>query len=447
MTYTWSAGCKALGNAKLDIRNFLKVEILVLAISASIESLGLFPAVANYVITIINLIIAVFSLNKVFASLNRFPIYFVSIALFIGYCLWSAFTSGVNIVYVLWSSLSLTRPFVFGLLLLAYWNKSDLCEFVELMFKVQWVNLACVAVQFLCGNIQDLVGGIFGSWIGCNIPLNLYLCLVTVCALNAYFSQVKEIDSKYRSSSYLLFTLMSSLVVASIAEIKFFYVELVLVAVFSLVIHRPTKRTFFVIAAMFLVLTVGGAVFYALMPDRFSILLSFDSMYSEGDIRGAGYGTSRVQVYNQLGSVIFGGNFERQIYGLGFGSFANSSMAAFTSPLYSIYSSLRMDLLSSAIIFCELGFLGTVIYILVAVACSCSGTKVLRREPSSFGSFARGVSFCGLLLFVSNFYYNSSASSVYSIAYAYLLCSAMVASKRGSRLVSACSDSSKVGLE
>lgn len=248
----------------------------------------------------------------------------------------------------------------------------------------------------------------FGSYLGCNLPLNIYLCVVTAAMFCAYLTKHWDVDAKT-----LIASCFCSLAVAAVAELKFFFIEFIIILTCVFILCRPTIKKLALALFAVAVLFVGFSLFSQLFPDRAANMLDFDTLYGEANLRGAGYPISWVEVYKDLGRILFSANPTRQIIGLGLGASADSSIVIFTSPLSVLYADYSFGLLQSAMLCIDIGFIGTALYFAFLASFGVSAWAN-RAEDRFLALFSITV----IVVFIVNVYYNNTGSSANSLFWA-----------------------------
>lgn len=411
---------RKLANTPITVAVFLELELYLVTGSCFLHSFGM-PTTINDILCFFNLALLVVSLKKMARVLNRHPVVACLGAVLLVYSIWGAVNNGVSPLSAFWQFITFSRPFVYGFLALSYWNIDEFDTVFRRLVGLQWINAACAAFQFLVlGLNQDLVGGMFGSWLACNLPLNIYLCIVTAAMFSAYLNRHWNVNLQV-----LIASCLCSLCVAAVAELKFFYLEFVLILACAFLLCRPTLKKIALVLFALLMLVIGFSLFSSVFPERAANMLDFDTLYGEANLRGAGYPISRIEVYKDLGEIVFSFNPLQQFVGLGLGASANSSIAIFTSPIAVFYANYKFGLLQSVLLCVDIGYIGTALYIGLLV--SFGAVAWINRAENRFLSL---FSIIIIALFIVNIYYNNTASSSSSIFWALpLVCPLLLPSK------------------
>ena len=264
---------------RFTVKDLLAAEVFVLV---ALDLIGDFaPAVRafRYVLDVLNIFLLIGAIPAFGKKLKGISVFILSLALLVFYSFAVTVINRVSPVLFMWEALSFFRLFIFVVLALVYWDREYGKKILTLLFKLQPINLAFVLIQFgMLGLIQDNIGGMFGTTVGCNGPLNAYLCIVTLYALNGYISRPREVGAKW-----LAITIVSSLVIAAIAELKFFYVEFCVVALLAVVLNRPSVKTFGVLFLVFVGIWIGLIILKSLSPGHYAILTNINLFLSEAD--------------------------------------------------------------------------------------------------------------------------------------------------------------------
>ncbi len=418
---TFLSKLRKLADTPITVALLLEFELYLVTASFFLHSFGL-PTFINDILCFFNLALLAVSLKRTARVFNRHPAIACLGAVLLAYSIWTAVHNGISPLSTLWQFITFSRPFVYGFLALSYWDVDRFDAVFRRLVGLQWINAACAAFQFLVlGLDQDLVGGMFGSWWGCNLPLNIYLCIVTSAMFSAYLNRHWGV-----SAQTLIASCLCSLCVAAVAELKFFYLEFVLVLVCAFLLCRPTLKKFALVLFALVVLVAGFSLFSSVFPERAANMLDFDTLYGEANLRGAGYPISRIEVYKDLGEIIFTFNPLQQFIGLGLGASANSSIAIFTSPIAVFYANYKLGLLQSVLLCVDIGYIGTALYIGLLVSFGVAAW--INRAENRFLSL---FSIIVIAVFIVNIYYNNTASSANSVFWALpLVCPLSLPSKK-----------------
>ncbi len=321
------------------------------------------------------------------------------------FCIWFVYVTVVylfhyqSIFYFLWGFRNNARYFITFVLFAYYFDKEivNWClKFIDIAFIIHSVT---VFFQFfVLGYKWDYLGGIFGTQLGCNGNSLILLVIVCTKSLILFMNDQEKIIP-------CLLKCAVSLIIATMSELKAFFLFFVVIAVASALITKFSAKK------VFLLVGVGFAVFFAgsiftfiwgenasLNLDRFSELITSTQYSSEKDL-------GRLTAIGTLSKNIVTGFVDR-LFGLGLGNCDTSSFAICNTPFYQSYSFLNYDWFSSAFCFLETGYVGLLLFFsfFVLVFLLAKKQAKLKGENMIHSQIAMVMSIvCVLLVF-----YNSS---------------------------------------
>jgi hypothetical protein len=203
----------------------------------------------------------------------------------------------------------------------------------------------------------DFLGGIFGTNIGCNSYSNIFMMIVVTKSLVYCFNR-KE------SLALCLAKCFTALLVAALAELKFFFAEFLMIAAMVFCMTRFSVRKVLVILAAGVGVLVGIAILTQLYPhfaDAFvpknfiQIATSTKGYTMEGD-------------FNRL-TAIAGVNEQfllnpvDRLFGLGLGNCDTSSFAFLETPFATAHSDrTHYNWFSTSFIYLETGYIGLFLF-------------------------------------------------------------------------------------
>ena len=284
-------------------------------------------------------------------------------------------------------------------------NAEKWFSFVDILFGV---NVILSVIQFVFFGVrQDYLGGVFGTGGGTNGYTIALLCIVVVRHMCLAF-ELREGLWK------CMWICTASLLVAAMAELKVFFVLLVMILVVTAVL---TKFSFKKVALMILASAAAfvGAqilVYWFGFQNFFSINgvieLATRASYSHstaGDI-------NRLSAIPTLNRLVLKAPIQRWL-GLGLGNCDTSSFAIFNTPFYAKYSHLHYTWFAAPKIYLEMGYVGLTLYIMFFVQCLRQAYNVFSKNIGNrlYCQMAMVIAIiCCVLLF-----YN--ASLIYEAAY------------------------------
>ena len=277
-----------------------------------------------------------------------------------------------SILYFLWGLRNKFRGYAAFFAFVFFLGEDTADGMFRLFDGLFWLNAAVCFVQyFFLGLSRDYLGGLFGSQIGCNGPLILFLTVMTARSL------LRVMNGDERLSSALLKS-AAALLIAAVGELKFFYPVFLLVLVLAAVVTRFSFKKFLLFfgGALLVILTsrLLGSLFTAF--DRF---LSFDNLWSALTL--SHYATAddigRLTAIPYISSN-FLPSFPQKLVGIGLGNGDSSSLAFLNTPFFEQYSYIHYHYFMSAFLFLEVGYVGLILFLLFFVLCLIYAVRSLK---------------------------------------------------------------------
>lgn len=357
------------------------------------------PSILNYVTDIITIILFLGVIcnkkKKNIKSQKISPLIFVYIFFIIN--LISFLLDFSNPLLFIWGFRNLYRFFMFFYSCIYLLTKEDISKILQICQKVFIINfIICMYEYFLKGIKYDDLGGIFGNHIiGGNGPLNVFLILMIICTLVEYIHNKKSL-------TYLIFILLSSILIASFAELKVVFFEIILVFI---LIPIFLKRNYKIIITMILIILVGviGLKSYiALYPERADFIsIDYVEKYALNDSYGEESTINRFSAITYIEKNIFKKNIKYKTIGLGLGNAERSQFKFLTSNFYKKYGNLlKYDWFSHAFMFIETGYIGLLTYILFFIKIGYDSYQRIKEDYLYNITFLFSI-FC-LIFFVYN---------------------------------------------
>lgn len=410
---------------KITVSRLLFAEIPIIIVVNFLVNISIIPSMATYLLDVFNVAVALFSLKAIARLFDHSRWYGYLLLVFAVYGAFMALLNAVDPILFAWEFFQLFRFILFGLLCAAYFRVDDFVRVWRLLYKLQPVNVAFVAYEYIVmGLDRDNLGGIFGTVAGCNGPLNVFLGL---CVAYAFVSCLNNRDVGVVGFAL---TCISCLIIVSLAEIKFFYFEFLTIAVISLFINRPSFKTVGVIIVSIAGIVLALNVLKTVNPYHYSVLMDVNSIMGAADNHDleTGYGVSRIGMFSQMDSMFFHGDIIERFIGMGIGATTMSSISLFCSPFFYANGYLKYYYLQSAMLYLQMGYLGLLFYSIASAGPS------IRSLFSSVRSNERLRPACELcacvaVLFLMNCFYENSARTFFSCIWALFLFAPLVLSE------------------
>lgn len=334
-------------------------QIIYIIITIILTSFNV-PLSITYLCDVINILIVVYVL---FTIKNKNTLYAIiptiGIGLFIGVGIISALANETNIIRILWSFRNNIRAFIFFLGCVYLLDKKD----VKIIFKcfeiMVLLSLVLSLYQFFVLKLgQDNIGGIFGTTMGVNAYMNMLLCMVTSKKI------IEFLDHKIKFIDVVVYGI-SSLVIATVSELKIFYVEFIAIFIIAIFLSKMSKRTIQLIIVSVILIIGSVSVLYTVYKG-FNNFFSVKAIlkYSKEDGYSSKYDLNRLNAIETINKKLF--NTKKQkLLGLGTGNAQVSNIPILNTEMAEKYDKYwKYSWFTQAQIFIENGFLGIITYIL-----------------------------------------------------------------------------------
>lgn len=300
----------------------------------------------------------------------------------------------------IWEIRNIFRFFIFFISCICILDEYYVEKIVSLFLNLQYINfILCIIQYFILDCKQDFLGGIFGINKGCNAYLNIYMCIVVTISISKYFC--KKVCLKK-----LLFTILSSMVITALAELKFFYLEFIIIFILSILFNKPTLKVFTMIIVGVIGLFVGILILKYVFPEQLKYIINFEEAKNYAELSRDSYGIDRMYAFKQINDMFFKNNTFLLLIGLGLGSCAMSSFSLFTSSFYYEFGYLNYNWFAHAMTFIQTGYIGTIIFIMFFIKLFIYSLKT-KKYLNDFNEYYSSTMIF-IIILVINFAYNNS---------------------------------------
>jgi len=273
--------------------------------------------------------------------------------------------------YYLWGFRNNFRFYIAFFAYVSMADEDDAYTWLKLLDILFWINFFASVIQFVFMGIrQDYLGGIFGISGGTNGYTLMFFSVVVVRSLlQVYRKECMPKQTVMKCSAALL--------VAAMAEMKFFFLAFIIMLLLAMLITRFSWRKLFVIAISLVV------VFYCaqLLSSWFGSgdFMSIENLW---DLATKENYSSRNDL-NRLSAIAtlskrIVTNPADQLLGLGLGNCDTSVYSIFNSTFYRRYSYLNYTWFTAPMIFLETGYVGLLLYMSFFVCCFFKARKQLK---------------------------------------------------------------------
>lgn len=220
---------------------------------------------------------------------------------------------------------------------------------IERFFRINVI--VCTIQYFLLGITQDSCNGLFGAG-KMNSWTNLMLCVISVYYISQYMNRLISLRN-------VVINVIFCLYIAILAELKFFFFELILIALMLILLEKPSLRTIILCVVGTVVLSAMVAVFISFWEDRSMFTLEGIRRYL--DIKNRSYGYSSVGDWGRIGGIANATkrffSKDLNLFGMGVG------YCGYDTPFYNRYGWLHYNWFSYISIFMEQGWVGIIGYL------------------------------------------------------------------------------------
>lgn len=262
-----------------------------------------------------------------------------------------------SVFYYIWGLRNNFRFFAAFLAFAAFLKKRNVENIFKGLQVLFWINIAVSLYQFFVMELSgDALGGLFGTKEGSNGYTNLFLLIITTHTMMLYLGKQEKVW-------YTVLKFLAILLIATLAELKFFFVEFILVMVLSILFTSFTWRKLWLIVGG-LVAVVLFARILAVMFPKFAGFLAWE-FFMETGLSDKGYTFSgdlnRLNAIGQINELWLTNGADR-LLGLGLGNCDVSRMSLFHTPFYELYGDMHYSWLSMAFMYLECGWVGLIFY-------------------------------------------------------------------------------------
>ena len=262
-----------------------------------------------------------------------------------------------NGLYYLWGVRNQFRFFIAFFAFATFLTRKDVDDYFCLFDRIFWINAAISLVQFfLLGKNADHLGGIFGVETGGNGYTNVFFCIVLVKSVIFYLNH-KE-NALTCAGKFI-----AAMVVAALAELKFFFVEAVLIIILAVLFTNFSWRKMKIIVGGLAVIFAGAMLLVYVFPG-YAGFFSWQWMW-ENAIAGKGYTSSGdLNRLNAIGVINerFLDTGWKQLFGLAMGNCETSTFAFLNTPFFEANSWLHYSWITYAFLYLECGWIGLMFY-------------------------------------------------------------------------------------
>lgn len=353
------------------------------------------PSFANYVTDLVTLVLMMLMLYCRHFTIKKSSQFTVAM-MFVIVVIISYIGNGYSAMLLIWGGRNLFRFYLFFFACIYF---LDVCDFDNIMSGLKilfWVNIVLILYQKWGLNyIGDACSGLYslGNISGGNGSVNI-LMYVVVCYVLA-----EQSEKKMKVRTTILY-LISAFAVAAVIELKYFFIEMIVIIFIYVGVKRKSIRTWGFLCVSLLALFWGIDLLQKINPSFagfFQIQEIIDDSMQYGVSEQVGrLSGMRVMLENYLTTPF------QKLFGIGLGNADySSSFDVFTSSFYRQHYSLTYYYFMSAWMMVETGILGTITYLLMFLLAIYKSWKMCKTKD--FHAYAAFMLCISALL---QFFYN-----------------------------------------
>ena len=338
-----------------------------LIIKFLIGNIGL-PSTLNYVADFVLIwIIAEFLYGK-----RKYNYYIPKSLVLCGTFLWVAsIVSYIGNLYspllYLWGVRNNFRFILFAMMCAVYLRERDIQMVLRILTGFFYLNIIVVTYQYFFVSysqsaIGDFISGLFSNGMerGGNASLDWLMCIVCTYAIVGYLNKTGSLMN-------VIITIVGSVYMAALGEIKLFYIQLVIIGILAITICKKSFKVLGFVIAGSVGLYIGIQFLYFAFP-KFADFFTYETLISyvtksEGySSRGHSMGIDRLTIFSYVFSQ-FLQTLPQRLCGIGLGNADFSSFSILTSSFYKNYSWSGYTFFSSSFVLIEMGIMGLIAYL------------------------------------------------------------------------------------
>lgn len=271
----------------------------------------------------------------------------------------------------LWGFRNNFRFLIFAIMCAVYLKREDIADIMNMLYGFFLLNIVVVTYQaFFVSYSQaakgDFISGLYSNGMerGGNASLNWLMCIVCTYYIVRFLNKETSIFN-------MIIAIAGSMYMSTVAEIKIFYIQILLIGIISLLICRKSFKTIGFVIVGVVALMLGIRAFYILFPnfaDFFNAENILDYVTRDTGYGSAGSGTKTgIDRLTAISFVL--DNFLKdpiqKLFGVGLGNADYSSFSFLTSTFYSENSWSGYQFFYSSFITIEMGLVGLISYLIV----------------------------------------------------------------------------------
>lgn len=350
------------------------IVILPLLLQALLQFFN-FPSAIKYTIDIAWIAAMLWIVFSKRIKINRKVLPFVVfVAVFFCYCLIIYVFRYQSIFYFLWGFRNNFRFFLAFLAIVFFLERDDIDCIFKVIDAFFVINVFVSIYQFFVLDlVKDYCGGIFGSETGSNASTLLFFSIVVARSILKFMNGSEK--------AAICFTKCAiALLLAILAELKFFVVVFVLILLIANLVTRFSIKKVAMVLVLILLIGMAGPLYQMLFGSELSIktLLAHFTYEHYSSAEDVGRFTAIPQISETIHK-----DWLSKLFGLGLGNCDTSSFAICNTPFFQSHQEMNYIWFSSACWFLETGFVGLLFYLAFFAICLVNAFRQMKRNEGN----------------------------------------------------------------
>lgn len=304
-----------------------------------------------------------------------------------------------SIFYFLWGIRNNLRYYIAFMAFVYFFDRDDVKLCTKLFDVTFALHIAVSFFQFFAlGYKQDYLGGIFGVQLGCNGNSMMLMLIACIKSLIMYMYGKETLAATIAKCAL-------SLVVAAMAELKFFFVLFLLILIGAAMITKFSWKKVSIIASAALAVFIASNIFTAIWGENAALSIERVIKLITSTSYSSSIDLGRFTAIPVISDTIMT-DTRKRLFGLGLGNCDTSAFEICNTPFYRTHSYLNYNWFSSAFSFIETGYFGVLFSLSFFVIIFVCAMQLKKKHNSN-------VEYCDIAAIaaatcVALFFYNSS---------------------------------------
>ena len=289
-----------------------------------------------------------------------------------------------SVLYYLWGMRNLFRFYAAFLAFSVFLKEDEISDTLKWFDILFWIDIAVSVVQHYRYDLnQDNLGGLFGTEPGVNGFTNIFFLIVITRTIVLYLD-------KKTALLPLILKSAAALYVAALAEMKFFFVEFIMVILMAVLFTNFTWRKLLLILGGAAGVVVFAAVLTSVFPhwgEWFALKWFLDTATSDVGYTGSG-DLNRLNAIAQINELWLK-EWPQRIFGMGLGNCDTASFDIVNTPFFKQHGDMHYTWMSYAMMYLENGYVGLFFYYGFFVLAYLGARRVEKCSTGTVRSYCR----------------------------------------------------------